>query len=99
VTATFTRNQRRSIRRRTVGRLDDGRRAFPVHPNDTEDMARAVFAAYDDELELGEQTLVDWCSHTADYQYAHGCDEWCERPSPRIVWTAAYPAASREPRP
>jgi hypothetical protein len=88
---TLTANQRRSVRRRTVGRLDDGRRAFLVKKGDTEEMARAVLDAYDPELELGGQEIVDWCMHTADYAYRHDCADWCENPSPRMVWTARYP--------
>jgi hypothetical protein len=90
---TLTPNQRRSVRRRTVGNLDDGRRAFPVHKDDTEDMARAIFEAYDQELTFsGEQVLVDWCPHTADYQYRHGCGDFCDNPSPRMVWVARWPS-------
>ena len=89
----MTPNQRRSVRRRRVGWMDAGggrRKAFPVHKGDTEEMAQAVFTAYDPDLVLGAQMLVDWCPHTADYQYRHDCADWCERPVPRMVWTATY---------
>ena len=89
---TLTRNQRRSVRRRNVGRLDDGRPAFLCRPGDTEEMARAVLDHYDDGLELVGQELVDWCVHTASYAYRHGCGDWCDNPQPRVVWVARYPA-------
>jgi hypothetical protein len=80
------------LRADRVGRLDDGQRAIPVRKHDTPESVRAIFAAYDEDLVMAEgRTLVDWCPHTEDYKYRHGCDEWCDRPSPRLVWTAAYP--------
>lgn len=85
----LTVNQRRSVRRRRIGSLDDGRTAFLVRRGDTEAMARAVLDAYEPDLELAGQALVDWCCHTADYAYRHGCGDWCENPSPRMVWVSA----------
>jgi hypothetical protein len=88
---TLTANERRSVRRRRVGSLDDGRTAFLVRPGDTEAMARAVLAAYDPDLKLGGKVLAEWCCHTADYAYRHGCGDWCERPSSRMVWVSDRP--------
>lgn len=98
--APFDRNERRRILRRSVGYLDDGRRAFPVHQGDTEDMARAVFALYDpDLLFTGQRAIVEWCCHSADYAYRHGCGDWCDNPSPRMVWIGDPIAASGREEP
>jgi hypothetical protein len=87
-TGDLTTNQRRSVRRRNVGSLDDGRTAFLVRPGDTEEMARAVLDAYDPDLGLDGQLLAEWCAHTSDYAYRHGCGDWCENPSSRMVWVS-----------
>ncbi len=89
---SLTRNQFRSVRRRTVGSLEDGRAAFLVRPGDTPEMVAAIFDNYDDALVPdAKPLLVEWCCHTSDYQYRNGCHEWCDRPSSRMVWTACYP--------
>ena len=85
----LTPSQSRSVRRRWVGRLDDGRPAFLAKKDDTEAMARAVLDKYDPDAVLEGRQLVEWCCHTSDYQYRHGCAEWCDNPSPRIVWVAS----------
>jgi hypothetical protein len=82
--------QRRAVRRINVGSLDDGRRAFPARHH-TEEVARAVFEAYDPELVFEGKVHAEWCFHNAQYAFDHGCPEWCENPSSTFVWTARYP--------
>lgn len=85
---SLTANQRRSVRRRAVGRLDDGLPAFLVRPGDTPEMAAAIIEAYDPDYAIAGKQLVEWCCHTSDYAYRHGCGDWCDNPSPRMVWVA-----------
>ena len=64
-----------------------------VRKHDTPETVRALFEIKDPDLVMADgQTLIDYCAHTDDYRYRHGCDEWCDRPVPRMVWTARYPA-------
>lgn len=89
--SVFTPNQRRAIARRRVGRLDDGRVAFLVRPGDTREMAVAILENYEPERMLEDaQVLVDWCMHSADYAYNHGCLDWCQNPTSALVWVGSY---------
>lgn len=84
----MTSMQRRSVKRRSVGRMENGLPAFLVRPGDTEEMAQAILDQYDDGFVLAGKQVVEWCCHSLLYAYRHGCADWCDNPSSRIVWTS-----------